>query len=288
MKINSLLLPHPVLGKADDVVGEFRVKDDGFNIQQDDKKTKLSAEFILKNKTLESLIDNKEANFNIEVECPATFFRKSFLFSKNKCELEIEKNDLRDRVSVSFYITSDTKISNYKIEGENEDYHNLSFDIGEGDVLAFAGSITFNAEILWEDLRRIFNIIKIRKDEEREDGPALFQLDGDVILISLPKKDYLKYDNYKDEDENFTSLYHSSIVLSALIYALEEMMSDHKDDYKDYKWYRVLDSRRINDNEIGSLWNLGNIPEIAQKMLGNPFERMFLSIENLSMREGEE
>lgn len=288
MKINSLLLPHPVLGRADDVLGEFSVKEDGFNIQQDDKNTKLSVEFILRNRTLEEFISNKKASFNIEVECPATFFRKSFLFANRNCELEIEKNKLRDKVTVSFYITSNDRVSDYKVEGENEDYQNNSFEIGEGDVLAFAGSINFNAGILWEDLRRIFNIIKIHKDEEREEGSALFLLDGDVILIFLPKKDYLKYDNYKEENDNFTPLYHSSIVLSCLIYALEEMMSEHKDNYKDYKWYRVLDSRRINDKEIASLWNMGNVPEVAQKMLGNPFERMFISIENLSMEKGEE
>ncbi|HUD09871.1 MAG TPA: hypothetical protein VMR77_03680 [Patescibacteria group bacterium] len=288
MKINSLLLPHPVLGRGDDVAGEFLVKEDGFIIEQDEKDTKLSVEFLLKNKTLEELISKKEAVFNMEVECPSTFYRKSFIFFDQKHQIGIEKNKLRDKVVVSFYITANTKIADYKNQDANEDYENAGFDLSEGDVLAFAGSISFNAELLWEDLRRIFNIIKIRKDEEREDGPALFDLNGNIIFISLSKKDYQNYDNYKEENENFTAIYHCSIVLPCLIFALTEMMSERQDDYKEWKWFRVLDSRRVNDNEIKAIWDSRNIPEIAQKLLGIPFERMFSAVEGLSTETGGE
>lgn len=288
MKINSLLLPHPVLGRGDDVLGEYKIAEDGFNVQQDDKKTILSVEFVLENKTLEDLISNKKANFNIEVECPATFYRRSFPFTDNKCKVEIEKNDLRNKVIVSFYITANINIPKYIVLGANPDYEDSEFDIGEGDVLAFAGTTSFNAEILWEDLRRIFNIIKIQKDLERDEGPAMFNLSNDIIYVSLSKKDFLRYDSYRDENDSFTAIYHSSIVLSALIYALTEMMSERKQEYIEYKWYRVLDSRRINDNEINSLWNPINIPEIAQKMLGEPLKRMLISVEQLSTKPGEE
>lgn len=286
MKIDSLLFPHPVLGRKDDVLGEFRLAEDGFSIQQDDRYTKLSIEFILKNKTLENLILKKEANFNVEVECPATFYRKSFLFTENKCEIDIEKNNLRSKVIVSFYITSDRKISRYKITGENQDYEDAEFDISEGDVLAFAGKTSFDAEVLWEDLRRIFNIIKIKNDTERDEGPAEFDLNGDIIYVFLSKNDYLSYDSFKDQNDSFTAIYHSSIVFPVLIYALTEMMSERKQEYMENKWFRVLDSRRTNDNEIGSLWDPKNIPDIVQKMLGEPFKRMLFSIEQLSTKSG--
>lgn len=282
MKINSLLLPHPVLGRGDDVSGEYRVADDEFFIDQDDLTTKLSMRLILKNKTLEDLISSRSASFNIEVECPSTFYRKSFLFSKNGCVIEIEKNNLRGRVVVSFYITCNLKISEYQIDGANEDYNNATFEVDEGDVLAFAGSEVFDASILWEDLRRIFNIMKIRKDTEREDGPALIDLNTNVIFISLSKSDYLSYENYKDENDSFTPLYHSSLVFSTLIYVLSEMMSDRKDDYKGLKWYRVLDSQKNGRTEISSIWDSSNIPLIAQLMLGEPVKRMLSSIETLS------
>ncbi len=288
MKINSLLLPHPVLGRGDDVKGEFSVKKDGFKIEQDDRKTKLSVEYILRNKTVEDLMRKKMAVFNMEVEGPSTFFRKSFLFSDLRHQIEIDKNQLRDKVTVSFYITADVKISDYQNEEANEDYGDSKFDVDEGDVLAFGGSVNFNAEILWEDLRRIFNIIKIRKDEEREEGAAIFDLNGDVIIISLSSKDYRSYLEYKEENDNFTPIYHSSIVLSCLIYALTEIMSDHQGDYKEWKWYRVLDSRRSNDSDIAAIWDPKNIPEIAQKLLGYPFKRMFLSIERISTETGGE
>jgi len=283
MKINNLLLPHPVLGRSDDVVGEFRVKEDGFSIQQDNKTTKLSVEFILKNKTLEALIKDKNAIFNVEVECSATFFRKSFLFSDKKHELIIEKNNLRDKVTVSFYITSSTKIFDYKIEGANDDYEGHSFNIGEGDVLAYAGDISFDAEILWEDLRRIFNIIKIEKDSEREDGLAEFDIEQDIIKIKLPVKDYLSYDGYKEQNDNFTDIYHSALALPALIYALSEMMSDRKDKYMKYKWYRVIDSRKDAEDKIKDIWDPRFIPDIAQIMVGEPLDRTFCSIEKLAM-----
>jgi hypothetical protein len=62
------------------------------------------------------------------------------------------------------------------------------------------------------------------------------------------------------------------------------MMSERADDYKARKWYRVLDSQRLNREDIGVMWDSANIPVIAQKMLGEPIERMLFSIENLSAR----
>lgn len=287
MRVNNLLLPHPVLGRGDDVLGKYNVMEDSFVIEQDGKNTKLSALLNLENKTLENLIAKKIVNFNIEIECPATFFRKSFLSSENKIQVELDKNILRDKVIVSFFITAINKITDYSNSDANEDYQNTKFDISEGDVLAYAGTISFNADILWEDLRRIFNIIKIRPDE-RENGPAIYQLNGDVIFISVSKNDYINYDNYKEENENFTSIYHTSLVLPCLVFALTEMMSDRGNDYKEYKWYRVLDSRRINEPEINRLWDLRGVPELAQVMLGNPYSRTFDAIKNLSIRPGDE
>lgn len=288
MKINSLLLPHPVLGRRDDVSGVYRVADDAFQIEQDSTNTILSFELILKNKTLEEMISAGVASFNIEVECPSTFYRKAFLFSENKCSVVINKNFLRGRVVVSIYITSNKEVQNYQIIDSNEDYGNSTFEISEGDVLAFAGSEVFEADILWEDLRRIFNIMKIRKDTEREEGPALIDLNGNVIFISLSKNEYLKYDNYKDENENFTSIFHSSLVLYALTYALCEIMSERKEDYSEWKWCRVLEAQREINSQINSIWDTSNIPVIAQLMLGQPIKRMIGSIENLSTSSGEE
>lgn len=282
MKINSLLLPHPVLGRGDDVLGEFKLSDDEFSIQQDDLITKLSILLILKNQSLESLISSKAASFNIEVECPATFFRKSYSFSQNKCVVNIDKNSLRGKVIVSFYITSNATMPNYQNTSANEDYGSTSFEISVGDVLAYAGTEVFDANVLWEDLRRIFNIMKIRKDAEREEGPVFIDLNGHIIFISLSKRDYLSYELYKEENDNFTHLYHASLVLSALTYALGEMMSERKEEYREWKWYQVLDSQKIIKKEILPIWETSNIPEIAQLLLGEPIKRMLSSIENIS------
>lgn len=289
MKVNSLLLPHPVLGKNDDVAGEFKLKESGLSIRQADQKTMLLIDFVLKNETLERLISNKDAGFNVEIECPATFYRKSFRSTEPKFEVEIDKNNLRNKVIVSFYITSNNKIPEYKIFGANSDYADSSFEINEGDVLGYAGTTSFNAEILWEDLRRIFNIMKIERDPEREEGPAIIRLNGDIIYVTLPREDYLRYENYKDENDNFTWIYHASIVFPTLIYVLNEMMSERVGDYQEYKWFIAIDSRRINEDEIRSLWgNPEAIPEIAQILIGKPLSKMFSSIEALSTKQGEE
>ncbi|MBI4973537.1 hypothetical protein HZC27_02935 [Candidatus Roizmanbacteria bacterium] len=282
MKVNSLLFPHPVLGRKDDINGLFSVKKDGFVLKQLNENTVLSVEFVLQNKTIEDLLKNNKAVFVIEIECRSTFFRKSFSFSDPICQIELNKNLLRNTVSVSFYITINTKIQNYINENANEDYNGISFVLDAGDVIAYAGMVTFEAEILWEDLRRIFNIIKIRQDSEKEEGSAVFNLEGDIIYIDLSKKNYEYHENYKDENENFPSIYHSSLVLSCLIYALSEMMSNRGDDYNAYKWYRVLDSQKLNKPEIKELWNPSNIPQIAQIMLGFPFNRLFVSMEKIA------
>lgn len=289
MKINNLLLPHPVLGRGDDVIGDFKLNDGSLSVHQVDQKTKLLVNLLLKNETLENLISKKDASFNIDVECPATFYRKAFKSEEPQFEVEIDKNSLRDKVTVSFYITSNKKIPEYKVEGANIDYADYPSEINEGDVLGYAGSTSFKAEILWEDLRRIFNIMKIKCDQERTEGPAMINLNGDIIYITLSKKDYACYENYKNENDSFTWIFHASLVFPTLIYTLNEMMSQERaQDYQQYKWYIALDSRRTNEAEIGALWNPENVPEIAQILIGQPLSKMLSSIEELSTKPGEE
>ena len=144
-------------------------------------------------------------------------------------------------------------------------------EVASGDVLAYGGRDHFFAEKRWEEQKSVSNFMEIRPYALLS-GPMKFFLGEEKIIVNLPAGDFKSYRKLVGYDE-FAPMFHSSIVLPALMFALTEMMSDGE-QYENRSWYKVIESRRNNDNKIKNLaWEPENVPEIAQIILNNPVER---------------
>ena len=110
MKISNQSFPHPVLGLQDDVNGKFEAD---LTWSCDRAFYYLFPVFNLQNETIEELIENDLATFIVHIECGNTFFRKSFQFKDRTPEIKINAAELRDKVEVSFYITSIKSFPDY-------------------------------------------------------------------------------------------------------------------------------------------------------------------------------
>ena len=80
-------------------------------------------------------------------------------------------------------------------------------------------------------------------------------------------------------------VFHSSIVLNALLIALYNL-----EEHKDYLWADVIKYRLDNEPQFKNLSveEKENVPEIAQKLLGNPFERLISGLINIVETQNEE
>lgn len=277
MKIDHLSFPHPVLNMRDDVsVGSYKIT---HSVQKSRDTIVINVIHDLLQDTLEKLITGHEARFLTEVHCPQTLFRVAYTSHEPEQTIIIPATELRDFVEVSFFIIADQSIVPYKINGANLDYTGFNMEVAKGDVLAYGGREHFFAEKKWEAQKSVSNFMEI-KPYSHIDGPMKFVLAGEKIIVNLPAGDFKTYRKLVGYDQ-FAPIFHSSIVLPALMFALGEMMSDGE-QYENLSWYKVIDSRKNSDEKIKKIsWEPENIPEIAQIILSNPVERSLWGMRNI-------
>ncbi len=269
MKIDHLSFPHPVLNLQDDIPsGNYKVT---HSIQKSRDEIVINVIHDLVQDSIEKLITGREACFLTEIQCPQTLFRVAYISHDPEQAIIIPSTDLRDFVEISFFIVADQSIFPYEIKEANKDYAGFKMEVTKGDVLAYGGRDHFFAEKKWEAQKSVSNFMEIRP-YSMLNGPIKFFLGEEKIIVHLPAGDYKFYRKLVGYDQ-FAPMFHSSIVLPALMYALTEMMSD-SEQYENLSWYKVMDSRRNTDEKISKLsWEPENVPEIAQAILSNPVER---------------
>jgi hypothetical protein len=269
MKIDHLSFPHPVLNLHDDISsGSYRIT---HSVQKNRDEIVISVEHDLLQSSLEHLIENREACFLTEVHCPQTLFRVAYISHDPEQTIIIPSKDLRDFVEISFFIVAGQDISPYEIKEANKDYSGFKIEVARGDVLAYGGRDNFFAEKKWEAQKSVSNFMEIRPLADLN-GPVKFFLGEEKIIVNLPAGDFKFYSKLVGYDQ-FAPMFHSSIVLPALMFALTEMIEDGE-QYENLSWYKVIQSRRNSDEKIKKMaWERENVPEIAQAILSNPVER---------------
>jgi len=267
MKINKLSLPHPVLGLGDDVSGDYTTSMD---VVMGKDKIVINIVNNISNKSIEDMLSKKEAKFCVDINCPKTLFRQTYLSTDRRQKIEIETACLRDKVMASFYIIAVKDAANFKPTGVNSDYENRLFTIKAGDVLGYGGESEFIASKKWEDQRGISSFLVIHPGENKN-GPYAIDLNSDRIIVTLSKEDYSAF--CTASQSGFDDIFLSSIVLPVLIYAMNQMLENVK-FYEAFKWYQLLDFRIKNDKDINTLeFEPVNIPNIAQLLLASPLSR---------------
>lgn len=278
MKIKNLSLPNPVLGKNDDVEGAYRVE---FLFELGREEIKVSLNHDLSNKTLLEKIEKKQVIYTTEVICTKTDFRKTFKSLNANQAIVLSTSELRDRVDLQFFITSEEEMPDYKIEGSNPDYGNETFLINKGDVLAYGGETFFIAAKGYA-LMTVSSFMII-VSSEIEEGPMYIDLsDDEKVIIKLSKKDFEKYNYCKAHGyKDVYPIFHASIAFPALLHILYSMHGN-SDEHEGKSWYENLNWRIKNQksfvDENLDISNTNEIPKIAQLLLGLPINRSFDSV----------
>lgn len=272
MKFSGYSFPHPVLGLGDDFIG---VKPT-VNLSYDDKTDKenyvLTIQYSLINEELNHLIKDSKLSFACEITCSATLYRKLYTTNHEIQEIRIAKNELRNQVNLLFLIVANEQIENYSNSSFNNDFEGYQFVIEQGDVLAYLGESSFVAGISYQKLKAVSSFMEIAKGSEERGGFNIV-LDGPKIKVELSQKDYEKYSDPRiGKDPLLASLFHSSIVLPALIHAVHRLMKEPV-DFETYAWAQVINNRITNEMPQIPYEEI-NIPKIVQKLLDLPLSRL--------------
>lgn len=283
MKINNLSLPYPVLGHNDDVnaLCDFKTKP---TLTVDSECYIVHIEADVRNHDIVKYVRDKDAIYICEVECQRTLLRKCFKSVTGDFEFKLRKDMVADTINFFVAIVAVKPIVGYTNKKFHEDYVGFSFDLEPGDLMAFIGQFSYDADIKYDRLKQIGSIIQISEGHDLNYPKTV--LGGDKIDIKLPTSLYLTYKEALRYDQNYSHVIHSSLVYNSLFQALVNY-----EDNKDTLWARTIQYRIENEvplqkyiDKLGNM-DVDEIAELAQTILLNPYDRLFKTL--ISLRDND-
>lgn len=278
MNINNITFPHPILGIGDSINSTIESSIPVTTSSPDTDFYKIEVTFLHNNDDLLKLINSGKAEYLCEVTCTNTVFRQVFTSKTENIVFEIPKKKVKGKVEFTCLLVATEDIEDYSNANAHSDYIGYTFDIDKGDILAYFGESSFNADIQYEKLKAVSEFMVIVENES--ETFTIIDLKKNRIEVQLPSESYNLYcSNSISQEEKFVPIFHSSIVLNALLIALYNF-----EEHKNYKWAEVIKYRLENEPEFKTLSidEKESIPEIAQLLLGNPFERLIVGLNSIS------
>ena len=285
MNFNNISFPHPVLGVANEVSSEIkRIENDDISINPKSHSYEIRVKLSFDDEVLRQLIQDDKAEFICEATCSNTLYRKIIRSEKPKIEFEILRKQVKGGIDFLCLLVAKENIESYSNTNFHSDYNGFSFEVEQGEVLAYFGDFYFNADIKYEKLKAVSSFMEIVPNEELTYTHV--DLKKNKIEIQLPMETYKLYQSdFISQEVKFAPVFHSSIVLNALLTALYNF-----EEHKDYLWAKVIDYRLKNEKQFKDM-NFDekeNVPEIAQMLLGNPFKRLLEGLNVIVESENEE
>jgi len=277
MKLINISFPHPVLSYYnDDIIPKLETdsiicdKPDSTNDEYS-----FNIKLKLKNTDILRLLASDRAIYTCEVDCQKTFLRFCLSSKDPSFTIKIPRSKVRGDIVFTCLVIAKKTIKDYYNSGFNSDYDYNTFDLDEGDLLVAFPQKTYNVDIKYDKLQSAGSFMQIRKDETGKER-VFFDISGDKIDIVLPEALYDTYIANIRNDSNFNSVIHSSIVFNALVYALYNIRNK-----ENMLWAKTIKYRLDSEQEFSKFdmeEDSDTIPEIAQLLLGNPYQRLFDSL----------
>lgn len=272
MNINNISLPYPVLGISDDVFP--LLGKDCIEIRPVKTTSSYCFDITLRqeNQDISMRIEDGYAEYVCEVNCPKTFFRKCFSSANPHLHIEIGKELLCKEVSFLCLVVVRRNFYGYTNRGFNPDYKDVSFNMEKGDILVVFGKATYNIDIEYDKLQTPGAFMEIRENTNEKEEYTLFNIASDKIEILLPTGLYREYAEGMGHNSGFCEIFHASFVFNALVYALHYIK-----DNPETLWARTLKYRVKTEKELKNydLEDESCFIELAQALLGNPYQRLF-------------
>lgn len=289
MRLNDISFPYPVLGIADDVRPLLKEDAVVFDSPKSDAKNfYFHIHLHQRNKDIAYYIDQGRAEYTCEVSCVRTFYRRCFKSSTPDIEITIGRKEICGRVEFNSAVIVMKEIASYVNRQFNEDYEGMSFRLVTGDALVIFPTANYNVDIKYDKLYAAGSYMQI-EDGGMEISRPYFNIDGSKIVIQLPQKMYDEYKTFISNDRDYMEMLHSSLVLNALTNALYHY---NDDSYKDRLWHECIEYRLMNEDKFkdfmmeGDKLDVNKVYDIAQELLGDPYNRLFERIKK--NKEGEQ
>lgn len=149
------------------------------------------------------------------------------------------------RVNGSFdavaFVILKKNVSNFSCTDWVDDYSGITFNLFAGSILAYQNLQSLDITKDYEEFTNAGSIFSIYKRITEDDRPAEINLDSSKIRIGLGTKDYDIYAIYAAKTE-LQALFHSMLVLPALVYVFEELKQEGGEEtYHNKEWFIALE-----------------------------------------------
>lgn len=278
MKSKDVCFPHPVLGVGDAVYPKPPVKP---HIEEEKDEFVINIAVDFHNKDILKLIHNEYAAFACEIDCPSTFYREIFYPKDSTFEIRIKRKNVAKRVNIDFTVTVMKSIKNYTNHEFHPDYQGFSFDLEPGDLLALV-KLHYDADIKYDKLQSAGSFITIVPGHDENN--TVYYLRNSKIEIHLPQALYDDYRTCFNGPGKHVAIFHSSIVLNALVYAL---LNYDDEEYGNTLWARTLKYRIELEPRLSMYADVlenkdpMKIMEFAQVLLDNPYKKLLESMHEI-------
>ncbi len=281
MNINNISLPYPVLGISDDILPILPEDAVRFELTADLKIYSFNISLNFDNADIKNLIDNHKAEFSCEYECARTMLRRCEVSDKPCFSIQIPRNAVNGRVNFNCYVSVKELIPNYSNKGFNEDYMDMVFDMAPGDILVAFPQFHYDADIRYDKLQAAGSFMQIRESSLHD--TVFYDITGNKIEILMPPTLYKLY--CEPVVKSSAEIIHSSLVLNALTYALLNIEAHEQTTWAKTIYFRMNSEEGFS---IAQLLEPSNIPGIAQRLLKDPYLRLFNKIVISSNNQSEE
>ena len=279
MKNKDVCFPYPVLGIGDDVGPKPSLT---AQITEEKEFFIVKINLDMQNEDITKLIQEESAVYSCEIDCPATFFRRIERSSEPSFEIKIRRTDVARRVNFECTVTVTKSINGYSNSQFHEDYLGFSFNLEPGDLLAFIGKLHYDADIKYDKLQTAGSFMTIIPGHDEKN--TVYYLNNPKIEIQLPPELYQDYKMSFNGPGKHVDIFHSSMVLNALVYAL---LNYDKDEHGEKLWARTLKYRidlepglRKYSDVLENKDSL-KILELAQALLANPYKRLLVTMHDI-------
>lgn len=279
MKITNRLFAYPVLSDEKDDYKESVFNVDFGHVMDGVNSLKLMFDITMDCSELEHLIMNGQAEYVIHLECSSTAFREVLRSVSKTIEYSIPIGRISGSFEVVAFIILNKELAHFYTSDWVDDYQGITFHLLPGSILAYQNLHSLNIEKDYEEFANAESIFSIYKKLTGNDQPAEISLDSAKIKIGLCAKDYDIFAIYSQKTE-FQALFHSMLVLPALVYVFEELKQEdgHDNMYNNKEWYIAMEQAYLRRGIVfvDEVLNMEKTSyQLAQEAMELPLSKAF-------------
>jgi len=253
MNSESKYFPHPVLGIADDIIGNIKLQ---IEVGRDAPNKSIVFKIVeneIVNDYFKELINKGKASVLFKVYCSSTF--KTFNFINVKDAFEINETEVCNKIEIEPFIISNVDNKQYSDGTFNTEFDNQMFTVNKYDIIGVLGRLTIPIDQKYEKLS-IGNLFVFEENEDYT-KPMSFDLTLEKI--------HIKYPPTKEGEHPPNALFHKNawtayniFIIPALTEAFSILQNPAKSsDVLELEWAQTLndllpESERDNDSFINA------------------------------------